>query len=261
MKSVIYWFSGTGHSLDAAREMGRELGDEVRKIAGRPQGEDLSGYGRIGIIFPVYAWGMPGMVERFISGSRFSKDSYIWAAAMSGGNQGPALKGCSRAVRKSGGRLQAGFALKRPRAGVDEGHSKGLIKFMQDISKARPGFFLDRKEEMVRIIREGALLQPEGVKPLGNFFGNILHAPAVKAFQTRDRAFFQTESCIGCSICTQVCPADNISINDGKLNWSGCCEQCYGCMASCPSDGIGTRIEGFAGSKLNPAVTRKDLLA
>ena len=260
MKSIIYWFSGTGHSLEAAREIGRELGDEVRKISTSPEGADLREYGRIGFVFPVYAWGMPELVERFIGSSRFGKDSYIWAAAMSGGNQGPALKGCARAVRKSGGRLRAGFALKRPLT-EEDGESTGLIKIMQNVSRARPGLLKDRKEEIVRIIGEGAFRRPEGVRPLGNFFGSILHAPAVKAFLSQDKAFFQTESCNGCGVCVQICPVGNLSLNDGKLNWAGRCQQCYACLAGCSAGGIGSRIDGFAGLKLNPAVTRKDLLA
>ena len=66
----IYYFSSTGNTLAAAREFAEKLGDtELLSIADLDRAEevDLSGADTVGIFFPVYCFGLPGIVQKFIS--------------------------------------------------------------------------------------------------------------------------------------------------------------------------------------------------
>ena len=65
----IYYFSSTGNTLAAAREFAAKLGDtELISIADLDRADevDLSGADTVGIFFPVYCFGLPGIVQKFI---------------------------------------------------------------------------------------------------------------------------------------------------------------------------------------------------
>ncbi len=258
MEKRIYWFSGTGHAYEAARELGADTGHQLVRIADHPEGEDLRNIESLGIIFPIYAWGAPEMVERFLAGSRFSKNSYIWAAAVSGGNPGPALKVASRQIRKGGGRLQAGFSVRNY---TPSGESKptGMIRFMQKISASSPEDFAARRQRIAEAVSLRQKQRIESATPAGNLFGGFFHGFALKAFPSQDRLFTATESCTGCGLCTRLCSAGNIELEGNKPVWKGGCQQCYGCLAACPAQAITLAQESFSSFVLNPRVRAEEL--
>ena len=51
------------------------------------------------------------------------------------------------------------------------------------------------------------------------------------------------DNCIGCGICTKVCPANAIVISDGKaIHTNQNCQACYACVHACPQKAIGFTI-------------------
>ena len=88
MKSIIYYFSGTGNSLDVARKIG---------AAGNPQAELISVAQRyndaviktdaevIGFVFPIYMGDAPWVVKEFVKKLQFSANPYIYAVATCNG--------------------------------------------------------------------------------------------------------------------------------------------------------------------------------
>ncbi|NRZ12914.1 EFR1 family ferrodoxin [Clostridium beijerinckii] len=53
-----------------------------------------------------------------------------------------------------------------------------------------------------------------------------------------DENFWVSEKCVGCSICSNVCPAENIEIIEEKPSWKHRCEQCLACIHLCPQTAI-----------------------
>ncbi len=63
MKTVVYYFTGTGNSLAAAKKMATELGNcDCVPIAPlkNTTGDVVPPAGRVGIVCPVYDVGLPG---------------------------------------------------------------------------------------------------------------------------------------------------------------------------------------------------------
>ena len=75
-KNVIFCFSGTGNCLDIAKNIARVLGDTDIVIMRRlPAVRDVHEAERVGFVFPCYAGGLPGEVERAIPGSAFPRST------------------------------------------------------------------------------------------------------------------------------------------------------------------------------------------
>ena len=65
---MIYYFSGTGNSRWVAEQIAKQTNDEVQSIPtvlknGAPA--SVAANERVGVVFPVYAWGVPSIVEKF----------------------------------------------------------------------------------------------------------------------------------------------------------------------------------------------------
>ena len=61
----IYYFTGTGNSLQIAEDLSGELGESsINKIA--EYSGDLIEADTLGIIFPIYFWGLPLIVCEFL---------------------------------------------------------------------------------------------------------------------------------------------------------------------------------------------------
>ena len=65
----IYWFSGTGNTLYAAREFAKSFPDaELHSIASLDRSEDIVFDADVtGIFFPVYCMGIPHIMEQFLA--------------------------------------------------------------------------------------------------------------------------------------------------------------------------------------------------
>ena len=66
----IYYFSGTGNTLAAAKQVAAKLGNDVEllPIASLPRGctVDFGVAETVGIFHPVYCFGVPALVQNFL---------------------------------------------------------------------------------------------------------------------------------------------------------------------------------------------------
>ena len=94
MKTVIYYFTGTGNSLAAARKICGHLGDcELVSIASltTTSGDIHAGSERVGIVCPVYYLGLPSIVTEFVNRLDLSRAGYCFAVLTMGGFGASAL--------------------------------------------------------------------------------------------------------------------------------------------------------------------------
>ena len=70
MRTVIFYFSGTGNCLKVARDLASELGNtELIPVAKAIKDKAKVLVECIGIIYPVYMFGMPLIVKKFREGT------------------------------------------------------------------------------------------------------------------------------------------------------------------------------------------------
>src|SRR3989339_1937984 len=115
MKTEIYFYSGTGNSLWAARRLSEELGDaavhpisniSVEKV--EPRGD------AIGLVFPVHIWGVPGKIIRFLNILQPDASKYYFAVAVNAGQVAATLLQLKKLMQSKGLTLSAGYDLLTP---------------------------------------------------------------------------------------------------------------------------------------------------
>jgi flavodoxin len=118
MKTVIYYFSGTGNSLAVARDIAEKTSGKLIFIPSvMDQQIIMTDADVIGIVFPVYfravLGGIPLIIRRFTKKLADISSKYIFAVCTYGMGP-PDFSILSNAIQSRGGKLAAGFAVKMP---------------------------------------------------------------------------------------------------------------------------------------------------
>ena len=119
MKTVIYYFTGTGNSLAAAKKIAADLGDcEIVPIASLKDttGGIVPPAGRVGIVCPVYDAGLPVIVAEFAGRLTLAGTRYVFGVVTMGGSGGTAaLRQLNGIIwQKNHRTLSAAFSVKMP---------------------------------------------------------------------------------------------------------------------------------------------------
>lgn len=237
---MIFYFTGTGNSLDAAIQMAELTGDTMVSIADEMnKGKEAYEYAvedgeAIGFIFPVYAWAPPKMVTDFINKLSIEKPEkhYTYSIFTCGDTIGNTVEVLNKALQKKGFHLDSGFTLIMPNNYIVMWDVDTKEKAKMRLEKAREELatisevVINRKSNIFRLVRGPAPFIFTGIiNPLFNKF----------AMGTKD--FFAEDSCTGCGLCEDVCPTKNITV-DGRPTWGPVCTKCLACIHRCPEKAI-----------------------
>ena len=91
MEANIYYFTGTGNSLDVARKLGEKIGNaKVLSIAQTVTQDHVIASDIVGIVCPIYMYNIPLMVVDFIK--KIKNAHYLFMVFTYGGEVGSAMK-------------------------------------------------------------------------------------------------------------------------------------------------------------------------
>jgi ferredoxin len=234
---TIFYFTGTGNALWAAREISKATGAELVSIASviserREYADDA-----IGFVYPQYAIGLPKMARKFITKNKFTA-KYFFAVDLYAFIRGRALSEIAGLLPINyGAYLKTPnnfiFAInspKNPKAAIEKSTAQ-LNRVIADISA--------RKERKIR---------PS--KRVGN---------ATKYFG--DSKFEVTGDCTKCGVCVKVCSARNIELRD-KPTFGQNCETRFACVNLCPAHAIHSNKLTLKWRQYrNPYLTLDDIIA
>jgi ferredoxin len=258
MKTLLYYFSGTGNTLMLARLLAKELDNtEIINIAACKESPVAPQAERIGIFFPVYAFGPPRMVIDFIKKLEVAEGTYVFSMVNYGSAGGPVtLKILKSLLAEKGIKLNAGFGAAMPsnyipfgQAEPQEKQSKKFIAAAEEISR------------MVQIIKEApeSYFYKASFIPL--FFAKWCSKLFIKECPKDAAKFYATDKCTSCGTCVKVCPVGNIKLLDGRPVWGRNCEQCLACLQWCPEVAVQRkRVSETSIRYHNPGVTAEDLI-
>jgi len=229
MKTSIYYFTGTGNSLVVARDIAEKLGDT--ELIPINKTDKIKG-DRIGVVFPVYMFGLPLIVKRFLEKLKTGK--YIFAVATCGGMAGGTINKVRNILHKNNMKLDAGFVVDMP--------GNYIPMYGAKPKKVQDKLFSKEKEK-TELIAKYVISKKTGRYDNNNIilrtlFSSIIYNLASNKIPKYDKNFWADDNCNGCRICEKVCPVKNIKMEDDKPVWQGHCEQCFACLQWCPKEAI-----------------------
>lgn len=240
MKTIIYYFTGTGNSLAAAKKLAAALGDcELVPVAPFQQttGTIVPPADRVGIVCPVYDAGLPVVVAGFAGRLDLSRAGYVFGVVTLGGIGVSALHQLDGILRQRQGRgLDAGFALVMPGNFPPLGKSR-MVNHEEPVLTAADA----RLTEIAGAIDKG-LLVPPGFSPLSALMKCVTYGPFSRNVHGMDNRFSVSGACTSCGTCRTVCPVENIVMINDRPSWLHHCECCSACLHFCPVQAIDLNV-------------------
>lgn len=242
MKTVIYYFSGTGNSLAVARDVAAQLGNgEVRSIPQEMEAEHWKvDAEQVGFVFPLYYVGIPRIVQEFVNRMDLDKVETIFTVVTKGWPiVGGALSQMRFLLKAKGRRLDAGFYIQLPMNDIT------LVGVASPETQTK---LLAEASAVIRRIAANIELKRRkfDLEPLW-FLWRFRNNPFIARVREEDHYFSAEPSCVGCETCAKVCPVQDIAIENGNPRWLGQCEQCLACFHFCPKKAI--RFNGRGGDQ------------
>ena len=248
--AAIFCFTSTGNSLYTAGKIAEQAGGRVFPMndasldSQAEIGDDV-----IGFVFPVFFWGLPRAVERFIAGMKIAnKDAYIFSVATYGGIAHGMHGRIDGLLKQKGARLSYGVNLKSVENYIPRYKVKDSDAFRQKIDGNISGII------SAVTARETGRIQAY------TFINKIIYRSYPD--EGSDKLFTIAPACTGCAVCCKVCPVGNIEMKEGKPEFLHKCEHCLACLQHCPLQAIDwdRKTEGKKHYR-HPAVTVNDLIA
>ena len=241
-RTEIYYFSGTGNSLAVARDLAGRLGARLIPLASVAEQESINpAADAVGLVFPLYDFKPPSVVERFIRRLGNVGGRYVFAVCTYGIAPSRSLHRLDRALRACGGHLAAGFAVAMPHSGIGGQalSSTEREKLLANWPRRIDGICGCISARTEARIESGfplrALVRPALVKMLPYL---LRYVKQVARKGVQSLAMTAGRDCDGCRVCARICPVGNIDIVAGRPLWQDHCAGCFACLHWCPKKAI-----------------------
>lgn len=225
---MIFYFSGTGNSKWVANKLAEKIEDKAYDISKLDVIPEIKNEKQIGLIFPIYAWGVPEIMNVFAKKLKRLENVFTFGICTCGATAGNALKKLSEIYH-----LDSCYSIIMPSnyiIGEDIEKESTILKKIdmakKDIEKIS-NEIINRKK--VYRVNEGKL---PGLK------SNFINKGFNKFARTTKPFYVDKEKCNSCGLCAKICPASTITIVNGTPVWNEKCYQCLKCINYCPQVAI-----------------------
>lgn len=232
-KRIVFYFTGTGNCLYAARQ----LSDGNTELLSIPQMMKEERFDfeadEIGIVYPIYGHMPPRMVRQFIEKVKLKAD-YKFAVLTYGNRKCNAVEIWDDISWRASNPFDYIATLimvdnwlpnfdMNEQIKIDKHIPENLQRINDDIASRK-----HQHEPVTETEREqhAMFLQRSGIDPEVGFI------------KRSESSFVVADACIGCGICTEVCPRGNYKLTAGGVSVHGDCEFCFACIQNCPQKAI-----------------------
>jgi formate hydrogenlyase subunit 6/NADH:ubiquinone oxidoreductase subunit I len=250
MKKVIYCFSGTGNSLNAARIIAKEMGGATIVSVKKGAKSDLAADADVvGFVCPVYEWDIPETLRDFAENLAVNPKAYTFLVATYVAIHGRCFETMDAILRKKGTRLHFGKPLRCVASQCIAYEPFPSPKLMVPYS--------DRCARKIgRQIAERKTNNYPRMSPITRARYDKAMMPFLNIQHEYDKGFYTSDACVGCGLCEKICPCKNITMQGKNPQWNHSCIGCNACVVYCPKKAVQYKTpEAYA--KLDNIITRR----
>ncbi|MBN1981999.1 MAG: EFR1 family ferrodoxin [Chitinivibrionales bacterium] len=239
-KIVIYYFSGTGNTeyvVQLLCDQFTKLGDicmllRMEDVLKESKAIDAAEYDFTGICYPVHAFDAPQIVYDFIA--RLPKPNGTRRAFILKCPGDPILNaGSTTKIRRT--LKNRGYAVFHESIAVMPANV--VIQFNDDFKRALYGAVYRKTAIWAgEIIAGKRRLQPNNV--ILDIVTALFSAGEKRGCRQWGKKMKVSERCTMCRKCVALCPAGNITAENGAIHFNGTCNFCLRCIYRCPERAI-----------------------
>lgn len=225
---MVYYFSGTGNSEFVARKIAQYTSDEcsfIPEVFSNMQSDiQVAADEVIGVVCPIYAWGVPECVANFLQHVKVDKKAYAYIVATCGSSAGGALRAIEKVFP-----YNSAYSVRMPE------NCTALFKTdSEELQREK----INVARQLLPRIAQGILARTEAYDVKEGFEASLKTAvvnPLFTAFFMRTSRFKVSDECTGCASCAESCPFGIIEMQDNRPQWkSDRCQMCMRCVMVCP---------------------------
>ncbi len=235
MSYTVFYFSGTGNSRYAARRVSERTGGELVSVNDMLK-NNVSGPVKTGedivLAAPVYAWRIPRVVENWLTGVKLEGAQRIWFILTCGSEIGNAQAYNRRLAKTLGLQYMGTAGLLMPCNHITMFPVPDRIKALEIVAEAEPAL-----NEAAGIIAMGKPLHDAGISPADEARSALVNPMFYPVF-IKSAPFRVKDDCISCGKCAEICPLNNITLQNGRPQWGKNCTHCLGCINYCPVEAV-----------------------
>lgn len=244
-KYLIHYFSGTGNTYHLAKKIESELkskGYEVHLLnIEKEQNTRLDDYKVHIFCFPIYGFGTPSIMLRYISKLKVENGGKASIVCTSAGTKGQALSHVKHLLS------QKGFDV----------FSTDLVVYTYNWTQILPPKSKETEERVFkaaedRIVKIANKITNCESSSKGTNIVVLMVSWVVFTIFSKlgrrilGRTFIADNSCTSCGKCKNVCPVKAIKMSNGRPAWNINCENCQRCINMCPQKSIQLSIAKLA---------------
>lgn len=233
---LIHYFSGTGNTYHMVKNLEKEIKDKGNEVellnieAGIEKA--VSDYEINIFCFPIYGFGTPSIMLRYISKLKKMKSKAIILCS-SAGFEGQSLNHCKQKLEKKGFKViftdmivytyNWTQILNPPNKETEEKLFRDAeVKIKEIVEMIVCNNVSFKKRNIITLFISWIIF---------SVFSNI-------ARRILGKTFIADNSCVSCEKCKKICPSKAIGMEHGRPTWNFNCESCQRCINVCPKKSI-----------------------
>ena len=232
---MVLYFTGTGNSRYLARRIAEGLDMPLCDLntcikagdtAPVQTGQDVV------LVTPTYAWRIPRVVSQWLGNTELTGAERIWFVMDCGSEIGNAAKYNRQLAAQKHLRYMGTAQIIMPENYIAMFNAPQAEQARRIVEQAEPAL-----QKVLAQLRAGQEFSPLRDTLYDRFMSGPVN-PAFYRFFVKADAFRATDVCIGCGKCVELCPLNNIRLENGKPVWGKHCTHCMACICYCPKEAI-----------------------
>ena len=232
---MVLYFTGTGNSRYLARRIAEGLEMPLYNLNACIQAGDTAPVQTgqdVVLVTPTYAWRIPRVVSQWLGNTELTGAERIWFVMDCGSEIGNAAKYNRQLAAQKHLRYMGTAQIIMPENYIAMFHAPQAEQARSIVEQAEPAL-----QKVLAQVRAGQEFSPLRDTLYDRFMSGPVN-PAFYRFFVKADAFRATDACIGCGKCVELCPLNNIRLENGKPVWGKHCTHCMACICYCPKEAI-----------------------